>query len=186
MVDDVLVRGLGIVFVGYNPGVKSGALGHHFAGPGNLFWALLADAGLTGYRLRPEEDRTLLAWGLGILNLVDRVTPGSADLLAEEMVAGSRRVLAKLHQSRPEIACFLGKDVYRFYRGWPRSAEVSWGLQAESQIPFMKEFVAPNPSRRSTLPYALRLRYFRELQHLKESGTVAGHGQVTVSNRSKP
>ena len=35
---DYLTPGLDLVFVGINPGMKSAAAGHHYAGPGNQ-WA---------------------------------------------------------------------------------------------------------------------------------------------------
>ena len=44
---DVLPPHPRLLLVGINPGLRSGALGHHFAGNGNLFWRLLSRAGLT-------------------------------------------------------------------------------------------------------------------------------------------
>jgi TDG/mug DNA glycosylase family protein len=38
---------LDVVFVGINPGLWSGAVGHHFARPGNRFWKALHGAGFT-------------------------------------------------------------------------------------------------------------------------------------------
>lgn len=43
---DYLVPKLGILFVGINPGLRSAALGHHYAGPSNRFWKLLYEASL--------------------------------------------------------------------------------------------------------------------------------------------
>ncbi|PYO86089.1 MAG: mismatch-specific DNA-glycosylase, partial [Gemmatimonadetes bacterium] len=37
-VPDVIARGLRVLFCGINPGLYSGATGHHFARPGNRFW----------------------------------------------------------------------------------------------------------------------------------------------------
>lgn len=44
---DVIAPDLEILFVGINPGLYSGATGHHFARPGNRFWRAIHDAGLT-------------------------------------------------------------------------------------------------------------------------------------------
>jgi len=166
MIEDVVMSGLDILFVGYNPSLASAARGHHFAGPGNLFWALLADAGLTSHRLTPEQDRDLLLWKLGIINLVDRPTATAAELQSPEIEAGAQRLKLRLTRLKPRIACFLGKDIFRAVAGRRPAERIDWGLQQPSWIPSVMLYVAPNPSRRSTIPYGLRLRYFRELKNL--------------------
>jgi mismatch-specific thymine-DNA glycosylase len=163
VVRDVLAEGLQLIFVGYNPGRSSEESGHHFAGPQNLFWPLLYEAGLTPRRLRAEEDREVLLYGIGITNLVERMTPSSADLTAEEKTAGARRLREKLSQLRPAVVCLLGKDIYRAYAGLAASRPVVWGLQDPVLIPGVRDCVAPNPSRRSTVPYGLRLALMQRL-----------------------
>lgn len=165
MVDDIIAPNLSVVFVGYNPSLKTAQTGHHFAGPGNLFWALLADSELTPHRLLPEQDRLLLVWKLGIINLVDRPTAGSSDLSRAEMANGVNALECKLKKWQPDVACFLGKDIFRQYQKLPTSRSIAWGLQEPSSSRPL-HFVAPNPSRRSTVAYGLRLRYFRELKNL--------------------
>lgn len=66
----MIAPGLAVLFVGINPGLYSGAVGHHFARPGSRFWSALHNAGFTPRLLRPDEDGELLAWGLCITNLV--------------------------------------------------------------------------------------------------------------------
>ena len=44
---DVVVDHPRLLLVGINPGLRSGALGHHFAGRGNPFWRLLHASRLT-------------------------------------------------------------------------------------------------------------------------------------------
>lgn len=166
LVPDVAEPGLVILFVGYNPGMKSGETGHHFAGPGNWFWDLLADSHLTPQRLSYTEDRNLLHYSIGIVNLVDRPTPSSADLNSREREAGAGRLRRKIEQMRPQVAAFLGKDIFRSYRGMRPSAPVSWGVQRDAVVAGLREVVLPNPSRRSTMPYAVRLGHFQELAGL--------------------
>ena len=67
-----------ILFVGINPGLRSGEIGHHFAGKGNPFWRLLHAARLTPVELRPEEDGQLPSYGLGLTNLCPRTTRAAA------------------------------------------------------------------------------------------------------------
>ena len=71
-IEDVIAADLRILFVGINPGLWSGATGHHFARPGNRFWPAIHRAGLTP-RLLPADQRELLSYGLGIVNLVPRI-----------------------------------------------------------------------------------------------------------------
>ncbi|HEY8394473.1 MAG TPA: mismatch-specific DNA-glycosylase, partial [Thermaerobacter sp.] len=158
--------GLAAVFVGLNPGRASAARGHHFAGPNNHFWRLLYEAGLTPRLLRPEEDVLLPRFGLGVTNVVPRATRGEADLAWEELVAGGEALRAKIARVRPRLVVLLGKLVYRGYAGLSRSAPVEWGLQPGETVPGVREFVAPNPSPRSTVPYDLRLQLFRQVRRL--------------------
>lgn len=110
---DHLAPGLRVVFCGINPGTRSGATGHHYAGPGNRFWSALAGGGLTERQLAPEEDATLLERGFGLTNLVARTTPGSADLAAAELSAGRAALEAKLARHRPEWLACVGVTVFR-------------------------------------------------------------------------
>ena len=55
-----IAPGLRVLFVGINPGVRSALTGHHFAGPSNRFWKLLAESRLVPERLTFQED---VDWG---------------------------------------------------------------------------------------------------------------------------
>lgn len=59
--EDVIAPSLRILFVGINPGVWSGALGFHFARPGNRFWKALHLAGLTPTLLTPDRQKAYAA-----------------------------------------------------------------------------------------------------------------------------
>lgn len=159
---DILAPGLDVLFVGLNPGRHSAQSGHHFAGPGNLFWRLLHEAGFTPRRLVAAEDRALLQWRLGLTNLVDRPSRGQADLRRAELVAGGEALRAKVATYRPRIVACLGKEVFRAYADRPAGAALPWGWQPPVQAGVLA-FLAPNPSPRSTIPYAQRLALFQEL-----------------------
>src|SRR5689334_15299358 len=73
-VPDVIAAGLRVLFCGINPGLYSGATGHHSARPGNRCWPVLHRAGFTARVLAPWEERELLERGYGITNLVARAT----------------------------------------------------------------------------------------------------------------
>ncbi len=141
-VADVIAPGLLVLFVGINPGLYSGAVGHHFARPGNRFWPTLERAGFTEQILSPAAERRLLDVGLGITNLVARATASAAELSPEELRAGGRRVRTKIGRFRPKAAAFLGVSAYRVAFGRPRARI---GPQTE-RIGTTSVWVLPNPS----------------------------------------
>lgn len=150
-VPDVLGPGLSILYCGINPGLRSAAAGHHFAGPGNRFWPALHAAGLTPRRLEPAEDAELLRWGQGITNLVARATATAGELAAEELERGGRELERKVVRWRPAVVAFLGIGAYRLAFGRPRAAVGRAGERiARSEV-----WVLPNPS-------GLNARYRRE------------------------
>lgn len=161
---DLLAPNLHVLFVGINPGRKSAAEGHNFAGPGNHFWRLLHDAGWTPRRYEPYEERRLLEYGIGITNIVSRATRGESDLPWDELVQGGRRLRKTIERLRPRVVALLGKNVYRAYAGLRPSAAVRWGRQDVSVVEGVVEYVAPNPSARSTIRYEDRLAVFSEMR----------------------
>ena len=72
MASDLLEPGLKLIFCGYNPSLRSGHTGYHYAHPGNRFWRVLFAAGLTERLYAPEEDARLLGLGIGFTNLCPR------------------------------------------------------------------------------------------------------------------
>ncbi len=112
-VRDVIARDLRVLFCGINPGLYSGATGHHFARPGNRFWPTLQRAGFTLRLLAPSEERELLTLGYGITNLVPRATATADELSPDELVAGRRRLEAKGKRYQPRVVAVLGISAYR-------------------------------------------------------------------------
>src|SRR5687768_6286219 len=86
---DVITPGLKVLFCGINPGLYSGAVGHHFARPGNRFWPALHRAGFTDRQLSPAEDKLLPEYACGVTNMVPRTTTAAAELTNEELLAGA-------------------------------------------------------------------------------------------------
>ena len=119
---DVIAPGLRILFVGINPGLVSGATGLHFARPGNRFWRAIHRAGLTPTLLSPDRQHELLGHGLGVTNLVERVTATADQLSAAELRAGAVRLTATLEHFQPHKVAFLGVSAYRIAFSRPRAA----------------------------------------------------------------
>lgn len=141
-VPDVIAPGLKVLFVGINPGLYSGAVGHHFARPGNRFWPVLHKAGFTPKQLSPAEEQELLQYGYGITNIVNRTTAAATELEPEELQAGGKRLIAKIKQNQPRIAAILGVQAFRIAFGKPKA---SFGPQ-EERIGASRIWVLPNPS----------------------------------------
>jgi TDG/mug DNA glycosylase family protein len=112
-VPDVIGQDLKVLFCGINPGRYSGAVGHHFARPGNRFWKALHAAGFTPRVLSPFEEQALLEYGLGVTNLVERTTASAAELRREELEEGARRLRRKVGRLRPEVVALLGLGAFR-------------------------------------------------------------------------
>jgi TDG/mug DNA glycosylase family protein len=141
-IPDVIAPGLRVLFCGINPGLYSGATGHHFARPGNRFWPALHAAGFTPRLLHPSEKRELLESGYGITNLVARSTAAADELDPDEFIAGRRRLAAKVRRYRPRAVAVLGVGAYRLGFGAPKA---TLGRQP-SMLEGALLWVLPNPS----------------------------------------
>src|SRR5918993_3286895 len=141
-VRDVIAPGLGVLFCGINPGLYSGATGHHFARPGNRFWPTLYQAGFTPRLLTPAEERELLVSGYGITNLVARATATADELSADELIAGRRQLESKVKRYQPQVLAVLGIGAYRTAFA---QKVVTLGQQPERLVNSIV-WVLPNPS----------------------------------------
>jgi double-stranded uracil-DNA glycosylase len=141
-VPDIIAPGLRVLFCGINPGLYSGATGHHFARPGNRFWPTLHQAGFTPRLLRPSEERDLLDLGVGITNLVSRATAMADELASDELQAGRKRLAARVKRYRPRAVAVLGIGAYRMAFQEPKAV---LGLQSKS-LANAAIWVLPNPS----------------------------------------
>jgi TDG/mug DNA glycosylase family protein len=159
---DYLRSGLRVVFIGINPGLRSAATGHHYAGPGNHFWPLLYESGLISETLTYRDDARVLEWGIGLTNIVSRPSASSADLSPSELREGAGELRRKLLEHAPSIAVFNGKVIYRAFAG----RDCAFGLQDE-QLGATRLFVMPSTSAR-TAAYqrADKLKFFLEVAAL--------------------
>ncbi|MGV9245054.1 G/U mismatch-specific DNA glycosylase [Streptomyces sp. NPDC003710] len=142
LVPDVVADGLKVLFCGINPGLMTAATGHHFARPGNRFWPVLHLSGFTPRLMKPSEQRELLAYGLGITNVVARATARADELSAPEYREGGRILTAKVERLRPTWLAVVGVTAYRTAFE-DRGAAV--GPQ-ERTIGSTRVWVLPNPS----------------------------------------
>jgi double-stranded uracil-DNA glycosylase len=141
-IPDVTAPDLRVLFCGINPGLVSGALGQHFARPGNRFWKVLHAAGFTGRVLMPSEQFELLELGIGITNLVPGASRGAADLSRSELRQGALALESKVARLRPAFVAFLGMQAYRTAFGRPAAIV---GRQ-EEPLAAAVGWLLPNPS----------------------------------------
>jgi TDG/mug DNA glycosylase family protein len=170
---------LRVLLVGINPGLRSEAIGHHFAGHSNRFWMLLHESRLVPEPIGTEDDDRLPEWGFGITNLVARATPGIDSLRPEEFVAGARALRRKVRRWKPAVVAFVGVTVYRavYPKGRGDGGRRGQGARRQKKTPDpfsvglqpdvfegARVFVLPNPSGRNAhFTYAQMLDAYRAL-----------------------
>jgi len=154
---DHIKPGVRVLFVGINPGMRSAALGHHFAGYSNRFWKLLWASGLVTAPLTFVEDWRLPEWGFGLTNLVAKPTPGIDSLSSGDYAAGRARLLSKICRYRPKVVALLGMTLYSVLCPVARGGRIvnagarprrRLGLQPDT-LAGARVFLLPNPSGRN-------------------------------------
>ena len=163
-IPDHLRKYLDIVFVGFNPSLKSAETGHHFANPRNRFWTVLYEAGLTPRKYSPYEDFKLLDLGYGLTNIVARPTRTASEITKEEYEKGRNILREKLDHYRPRIVCFVGKGVYEQYS---KKRQIPWGRQEVPVIEGIVDFVAPSTSGLVRMKKEEIIAIYKDLNELK-------------------
>jgi len=136
---DVLGPGLKVVFCGSAAGRRSAAAQAYYAGPGNRFWDMLYLIGLTPQRFAPREYAAVLAYGIGLTDMVKRRSGNDDDLQRGDFDADLLR--RKITQYSPCVVAFNGKRAAQAFFG----GQVYYGAQEESMGTTMF-FVLPSTS----------------------------------------
>ncbi len=166
---DVISLSLNVVFCGINPGMRSAAVGLHFANRSNRFWRVLYLAGFTPRQLEPEEARLLLDYGYGITSAVARATAGATDLSRADYIAARPLFERKIAKYKPRYVAFLGKPAVSVFLN---QRDVSWGLQP-TKLGKSSVWVLPNPS---GLNFAFTLGMLTEAyRELYEAAVLRAH-----------
>ena len=108
---DVLRPGLQVVFCGTAAGAASARARAYYAGPGNSFWRVLHETGLTPVQLAPAEFGRLPEHGIGLTDIC-KVLHGSDEEVGtvEFDVAGLE---ARVATAEPANLAFNGKNAAR-------------------------------------------------------------------------
>jgi TDG/mug DNA glycosylase family protein len=121
---DLLRPGLRLVICGSAAGTVSARRGAYYAGPGNRFWPILAETGLTPRRLRPDEFTLLPVFGIGLTDLAKHAF--GADTAIRRGDYDPDGLLARLRACRPGVLAFNGKRAAAVFLGVPSGA-LSYG-----------------------------------------------------------
>jgi double-stranded uracil-DNA glycosylase len=139
---DILAKNLSVVFCGINPGQTAATAGQHFVNRSNRFWRVLYLAGFTPEEIRPEDDRSILAYGYGLTTAVARPTRRASELSREELVLAASVLERKIADFAPRNLAFLGKAAYAAI---VKDRDVRWGPQS-ALFAGASVWVLPNPS----------------------------------------
>ncbi|WP_409288155.1 G/U mismatch-specific DNA glycosylase [Peribacillus sp. SCS-37] len=157
---DHLKPGLDVIFVGFNPSLRSGESGHHYANPNNRFWKILYQSGLTDRKYSSEEDYKLLDIGYGFTNIVSRPTKAADEITKEEYARGREELKDKIERFRPHCVCFVGKGVYLEYS---LRKKAGWGFQDMDMVSGVRDFAAPSSSGLVRIPLEDIVGVYKEL-----------------------
>ena len=167
---DCIGPGTRVLLVGINPGIRSAAIGHHFAGYSNRFWKLLYESRIVTEPLAAEDDARLPEWVLGLTNLIRRPTPGVGTLRPDEYVAGLRTLRRKVRRLRPDVVAFIGVSLYRAIAAV--KGAIPPGARPDT-FEGARVVVLPNPSGKNAhFTYREMLDAFRELRRVSQAGRL--------------
>lgn len=182
---DHIQPGVRILFVGINPGLRSAAIGHHFAGHSNRFWKLLYESKLVSEPLTYQDDWRLPEMGLGLTNIIQRPSAGIDVLKPMEYATGQKRLVATVRRYHPHTIALLGVTIYRALFPKQHSERICVGLQDET-LAGHPIFVLPNPSGRNAhYSYQAMLIAFRTLAEVTSNPLEHPTGGMRAAGSSK-
>ncbi|PWI57172.1 mismatch-specific DNA-glycosylase [Sulfoacidibacillus thermotolerans] len=170
MITEKLKANLLILFIGFNPSLRSYERGFNYAGRSNRFYKILYLSGLTDRLFTPEESPLLLdEYQYGFTNLVSRPTARADEVTKAEYRAGAQELYRKLTEFRPTIACYVGKGVYLSFAN--KHSHKGFGFTEKSLTPYSLDFVAPATSGLVRMKLEEQVSIYRGLaekvQHLR-------------------
>jgi TDG/mug DNA glycosylase family protein len=137
---DILAPGLRLIVCGSAAGTRSAELGAYYAGPGNQFWGMLHRVGLTPRVIKPAEFRTVVAYGVGLTDIVKTRFGADSSLRPADFDRAGLR--ARIETFQPRVLVFNGKRSASAFFG----ATVAYGYQPERDIGATRIYVAPSTS----------------------------------------
>ena len=141
---DLLRPGLRLVLCGSAVGRVSALRGAPYAGPGNKFWPILAEIGLTPHLFASDESGNLLALGIGLTDL--NKTESGADSALSSRADAPEILAGKVERYQPKLLAFTAKrPAAVFMRHMFGRKRVDYGIQPNT-MGDTRLFVLPSPS----------------------------------------
>ncbi len=162
---DVLAPGLKVVFCGTAAGLKSAERGAYYAGPGNKFYDVLFEIGLTPRRLDPAEFAILPQFGIGLTDLAKHTA--GADKKLHIIDFDSDALRWKININAPKAFAFNGKRAAQEFYG---VSKIELGKQ-ERRIGQTTVWVLPSTSGASNGYWDLA--YWRALADFVNKGSIS-------------
>ena len=107
----MLAPGLRVVFCGTAAGEVAARVGAPYAGPGNCFYRVLHEVGLTPRELQPGQFRELRGFGIGLTDVAKFAIGRDSMLQPSDFDPGA--VVAKVERYQPRVLAFVGKRAAR-------------------------------------------------------------------------
>lgn len=145
IVPDVLTDGLALVLCGTAPSRASKDARAYYAHPGNIFWKILFEVGLTPRLLAPTQYREVLEFGIGLTDLNKTEWGADAELTHKGFDVAA--FIEKMLRHRPRMIAFDSKFAACKFFG---RRTVAYGLQPET-LDGIPLFVAPSTSGRARM-----------------------------------
>lgn len=139
---DRLPPGLRLVFCGTAAGTASARRGHYYAGPGNRFWPMLRETGLTPRLFTPEEDHLLPGLGIGLTDLCKTAFGPDAQIPRESF--DPEGLFQRITLARPRHLAFTSLTAARLALGQPRLGPGA--LAPDPRLPGIGLWALPSPS----------------------------------------
>ncbi len=140
MLKDLLSPNLDLVICGTAAGRKSSELGEYYAGPGNKFWNILHEVGLTPQKLTSSQYKRLSDYRIGLTDIVKEQSGMDGEI---DFRGATPEVLRqKIESLKPKVLCFNGKRGAQAYYG---KKTVEFGLQSD-KIGTTLIYIAPSTS----------------------------------------
>ena len=139
---DQLQNGLRLVFVGTAASQRSADLGHYYAHPGNRFWRVIHEVGITPRRYQPHEFPALLKIGIGFTDLCKSGSGMDHQALAFPIDIPAFR--EKMRRYRPKTIAFTSKKAASLFYGRPTKAVALGRQKPLDDFPIV--FVLASPS----------------------------------------
>lgn len=139
---DYLCPDLDLVLCGTAAGRVSARLGHYYANPGNRFWALLAETGLTPLRLSPHQDHMVNRHRLGLTDLAKTAFGQDAEIPHQAWDRAG--LFAKIAAHRPRALAFTSLTAARL--ALDRKTACAGPLAPDDRLPGVALWALPSPS----------------------------------------